>query len=333
MKKGTIRKNKFGIFAAALCMSLLLTGCGSSNGASDMMSSAVSKNESYESVTGEWGMYEEEIMLDEVVDAGDGSTETVDVSMDKSMEEKLIRTVDMTVETKEYDQLMESITQEVKKLGGYIENMDSYNGSMYSDYRSSRSANMTLRIPKDKLDGFLESVSAISNVTRKNEGIENVTLQYVDLESHKKALETEYNRLLELLEKAESIEDIITIESRLSSVRYQMESMESQLRTLDNQVDYSTVYLNVEEVIIYTPVEEPGALSRITEGFKESVTDIIDGAKEMGIYLIIKLPYLVLWTVIIGVFVWLVVRSNRKQNKKKKEKEAQMNYGDQNQQK
>mgnify|MGYP002226154573 CR=1 FL=1 len=83
-----------------------------------------------------------------------------------------------------------------------------------------------------------------------------MTLTYVDLQSHRDALQTEQERLLQLLEQAESIEDIITIEQRLSDVRYQLESMESQLRSYDNQVDYSTVYLYIDEVEVYTPVEE-----------------------------------------------------------------------------
>ncbi len=320
MKKGM----KLRVWASSLCMVLLLTGCGSNSGkaAYDRVTGSM-KNESA-TMDGGWGIMEEADM--EMGDSAslDGSTDYTPNSTQISMEEKLIRTIDMSIETKEYEDLIVGITQEVKTLGGYIENMDSYYGSIYSNYRSGRSSSMTLRIPKDKLDGFLASVSELGNVVRQNEGIENVTLQYVDLSSHKKALETEYNRLLDLLEKAESVEDIITIESRLSNVRYQMESMESQLRTLDNQVDYSTVYLNVEEVVDYTPVEEVGALERMTEGFKESVSDIIEGAGEIGIYLIIKLPYIILWTVIIGLFLWWVIHTNKKRNKKKKEQEAQM---------
>jgi hypothetical protein len=70
----------------------------------------------------------------------------------------------------------------------------------------------------------------------------------VDLESHKKALQEEEKRLLSFMEDAESIEDLITIEDRLTNVRYQLESMESQLRTYDNQVNYSSVHMNIEEV-------------------------------------------------------------------------------------
>lgn len=328
MKKGTFRKNKLGVIALTLGLCVALTGCGGSNSAA--MDSMPYKDAVSESYDGGWGGdYNYEVMEDaaeyEVGTTG-GTQDSATVEVEHSMEEKLIRTVDMNVETKEYDKLMDSITAKVKELGGYIENMDTYNGSIYSDYRSGRNANMTLRIPKNHLDTFLEAVSAISNVTRKNEGVENVTLRYVDLESHKKALETEYNRLMELLEKAESIDDIITIESRMSTVRYQMESMESQLRTLDNQVDYSTVYLNVDEVVVYTPVEESTTWERIGDGFMESLRDIGQGVKEIAIYLIIKLPYLVLAGAFMTLFIWWAIHTNNKRNKKAASvKEAQKN--------
>ncbi len=97
----------------------------------------------------------------------------------------------------------------------------------------------------------------------------------MDLESHKKALVTEQDRLLELMEQAETVEDIITIEGRLSEVRYQIESMESQLRTYDNKVDYSTVYLYINEVRRYSPSEEAGVGERIKSGFLKSLDGVV----------------------------------------------------------
>ena len=68
---------------------------------------------------------------------------------------------------------------------------------------------------------------------------------------------------------------IITLEDRMSTVRYQLESMESQLRTYDNMVDYSTVHMNIQEVKELTPVieEEETAWERFVNGFKESLKD------------------------------------------------------------
>lgn len=80
---------------------------------------------------------------------------------------------------------------------------------------------------------------------------------------HKKALETEQERLLALLEKAENVEDIITIENRLSDVRYELENYESQIRLLDNQIDYSTVYVDISEVSRVTDTGKQGFFEEV----------------------------------------------------------------------
>lgn len=231
---------------------------------------------------------------------------------------KLIKTVSMEVETKEFDKALDSVEREADALGGYIESMETYNGSAYSDYRTTRQASLTIRIPKEALEEFLTTVSGISNVTRSSENVEDVTLTYVDLESHKEALETEQKRLLSLLEQAETVEDIITIESRLSEVRYQLESMESQLRTFDNRIDYSTVYLSVDEVEVFSPAQEENTWSRIRDGFVNSIRNIAEGCKELAIWFLIKLPYFVCIAVI-AVLVIKKTKKRRKQTAEQKE--------------
>ncbi len=235
-------------------------------------------------------------------------------------ERKLIKNVDMNVETREYDKLLSAVENKVTELGGYIESLDAYNGSSYYNYRSTRNANMTIRIPKDRLDDFLNTVSDLGNVTSRTENVQDVTLTYVDLESHRDALKTEQERLLQLLEQAESIEDIITIEQRLSDVRYQLESMESQLRSYDNQVDYSTVYLYIDEVEVYTPVEEETTWERISAGFMDSLKSIGEGIKEAAIWFVIHIPYLVIWAVVILIII-LILKKIKKRTKRIREAE------------
>ena len=233
-------------------------------------------------------------------------------------ERKLIRTVDLNLETENYDTLMEGLEQEIHHLGGYIEYKDAYHGNYNSranGYRN-RHANITARVPAEKLDEFTGRVAKIGNITYESEYVEDVTLQYVDLSSHKKMLQTEQERLMELLENADTMEDIITIESRLSEVRYQIESMESQLRTFDNQVDYSTVHIYVEEVEHYTPQPEKSTWERIKSGFGENVYQVTDGVKNFAIEFVIAIPILVVWAVVITVGVILVrVILKKKQNR------------------
>ena len=126
------------------------------------------------------------------------------------------------------------------------------------------------------------------------------------MESRKKALEVEQERLLSLLEKAETVEDIIVIETRLSEVRYELESYGSQLRTYDNKVDYSTVNIDIREVERVTPVAEESVWDRIKNGVGESIYDILRDIKNFVIGFIIDLPYIIVWAIILFLLYKLV---------------------------
>lgn len=241
-------------------------------------------------------------------------------------ERKLIKTVNISAETESFDALIPELQGQVESLGGYIESISVYDINSYyveEHLEKQRAADMTARVPKEKLDGFLARVGEQTNVTSRSESVEDVTLQYVDLDSHKKALLTEQERLMELLGEAESVEDIIAIEGRLSEVRYQLESMESQLRTYDNRIDYSTVYLYVTEVRKYTPSVDASAGQRIANGFVKSLEDIGYGIRDFAIGFVINIPYIVLWVMIIAVAV-LVWRLIWKVWKKRKQKKTEM---------
>ena len=298
-----------------------LTACGSSSkggyGISDLMDADYSVA-SNEAAAPEASAYEDGFGMtegyDSVGNAQDTSTTVPEETADTA-DRKLIKTVNMDVETREYDKLLSAVENKVTELGGYIESLDAYNGSTYYSYRSTRNANLTIRIPKDRLEEFQNTVSELGNVTSRSENVQDVTLTYVDLQSHRDALQTEQERLLQLLEQAESIEDIITIEQRLSDVRYQLESMESQLRSYDNQVDYSTVYLYIDEVEVYTPVEEETTWERISAGFMDSLKSIGEGIKEAAIWFVIHIPYLVIWAIVIVIIV-LILKKIKKRTKR-----------------
>lgn len=163
-------------------------------------------------------------------------------------------------------------------------------------------------------------VSEIGNVTQKNESVEDVTLQYVDVESRKKALETEQERLMELLSSAENMEDLLAIESKLSEVRYELENYGSQLRMLDNQIDYSTVNVDVDvdEVERITETGEKSFFAEIKDRFGDSLYQVGRGIRSFVIGFLGSLPIIFVWVVIAAVVV-IVVRSIRKKRKKKKE--------------
>lgn len=318
-----------------IVMSTIIMGCGASN----KTDSAYAMDSSYET-TDEGGYYmgddlyvnssaskssyddyeyeteyiDEEYTEEAVEEYDSGSNaEMLDES---ASNRKLIRNVSMDVETEQFDELIGQIEEKTKALGGYIEDSYTYNGRSYRS-NDTKNANLTIRIPSVKLDEFLSAVSDQSNVTSKNENVTDVTLQYVDLESHKKALEAEQERLLEMIEQAETVEDMITIESRLSEVRYQLESQESQLRTFDNQIQYSTIYLNIAEVEKYTPVAERTFFEKISDGFTDNLAGVAEDLVNFVIWFISSLPYLVVWGIIIVIAVKLIGKGIRDKKERK----------------
>ncbi len=163
--------------------------------------------------------------------------------------------------------------------------------SIQRDSRPSRRhASITARIPADQLDSFLQVVEDQANVTERSETTTDVTLQYSDLESRKKTLTTEQERIWALLEKADTLEAVIALEERLSEIRYQLESMESQLKLYDNQVDYSTVSIHISEVAVYTPTDSQSVGARIQDGFKRNLTSVKTTVVDLFVLVASTLP-------------------------------------------
>lgn len=260
---------------------------------------------------------------DAVIDAELAYGETFSASTSESKpsvadNRKLIRTLSLSVETENYDELMAQLQQRVSLIGGYIENMEA--STRYSS--SSRYANMTIRVPADKLDEFAGQVSEISNVVYRTESNRDITTSYVDTQSRRDALATEQDRLLELLEQAGSLDEILQIESRLTEVRYELQSIESQLRTYDNQIDYATISLDVQEVKIYTDTEEKGFWEELGEGFVDSMKGVWNVIKSVFSFLIIALPYLLLVGVVgLAVLIPILLSGKKRRARRKSSSE------------
>ena len=249
----------------------------------------------------------------------DGANEKVETSSNINApltDRKLIKTVDLNAETEDLDALLEAITQRVTELGGYVENQRVYNGSAYAS-RRSRSASMTVRIPADMLEGFISHVANQTNIVSQYTTVDDVTLTYVATESRVAALEAEQTRLLELMAQAETMSDLLEVEARLTDVRYELESVTTQLNVLKNQVSYGTVNLNVDEVVEYTPVEEETFWQRVSGGFMDSLRGIGDGFVEFTVFVLANLPYLVLMGAGATALIFLAKRSIRKRKAKK----------------
>ncbi len=302
-----------------LLSALSISACGGNAGGSKAATVAAAPAEAYEM---------EYAAAQETAASGDsysrvagsgGLTDTTSAVQSVSSNRKLIRTVNMSVETDSFDPLLRTLTGQVEELGGYVEQSDiSGNSINYQNEPIPRYASLTVRIPVDKLDGFITTVENNGNVTNKSEGARDVTLQYSDLESRKKSLTVEQDRIWALLEKADTLESVIVLEERLSEIRYELESMESQLRLYDNQVDYSTVNLYINEIKgaqTFTPTAPETFGQRIQSGFTRNFNAMTQWLTGFIIWIITCSPFWLPLAVIILAVILVGRRVGRRRAK------------------
>lgn len=299
-----MKKRYLAVLMAGI-MLLASAGCGSSSKGTDTYAVTEESAAEYEAAAAEApAEMAEGSSYDRGIDDTGAITSENGIEAVAETGRKLIKTVYLSMQTKEFDSVLEGLSARVQEIGGYIEN-SSISGSSYY-YEGTRNAFFAVRVPSDRLDEFVEVVGSLGNVTQKNESVEDVTLQYVDAESRKKTLETEQDRLLELLGQAENMEDLLAIESKLSEVRYELENYGSQLRLLDNQIDYSTVNVDITEVERITEVKERTFFEEIADRFSDSLYVVGRGLRGFVIGFLGSLPILAVWAVVIGVIVLLI---------------------------
>ena len=228
---------------------------------------------------------------------------------------KIIKTAGVTIETTKFDESLNGILNQVQIIGGYIESSNiEGKKAVYSGNVQNRNANLVVKVPKDKFDGFLNNVSNFGNVIMKSISGEDVTSQYFDTEARLKSLQVQEERLLELLKKATELKDVVELEKHLSDIRYQIESLTGTLKKWDNMVSYSQVSINMMEVVELTPEEKtPITLGeKIVEGFKASTKSLVNLGKNFVVLIAVMLPYLFIIGLIVGIVSVILKKRNIK---------------------
>ncbi|MDO5448121.1 MAG: DUF4349 domain-containing protein [Clostridia bacterium] len=282
------------VFCFGIGFCALIGGSGSSKSYDTVKSVGMTNTYAY---TGDNDGMPEEMALDQ------STNSKVKLTADR----KLVKNANLYLETEKYQATLKALNESVVSYGGYVE---SSNESKYGDYAFT---SLCLRIPSDKLDKFLNETSEIATVTSKSVSMSDITDSYVDTESHLKSLRIEQETLMGLLEKAESLSDTITIQDRLTEVRSQIEYYQSMMNRYDNQVDYSTVEINVSEVGKESPTGE-GYFAKIWLGLKESFYNIGEGFKSIVMFIIVNIPYLLILG-LVAVVVCVIIKKVKSKKK------------------
>lgn len=242
--------------------------------------------------------------------------------------DKIIYSGEAEVETRDFDDSIAKLMEMLEQYGGWIESSSLSGANYYSISRGNsgnRSASYTLRIPSQHFETVMNSLSEIGNVPYTYTYSENVTAQYYDTQARLTAYETQEARLLEMMEKAETVSDVITIEEKLTELRYQIESLQSTLNNWDRQVSYSTLRVGVTEVGEYTPQPQQSYLQELWQALTGAFKNLGSFFKDFLVFLVSAIPTIIVLVILFFVFrpVYRKVKARRKAKREGKSEDTE----------
>ena len=220
---------------------------------------------------------------------------------------KLIVTGDLNMETMDLDPVLNDLNANIGKYGGYVQDSSlSTSGSSYRTYHA------VIRIPAEEYQNFLGTVESSGNVTYYHENVSDITDTYTDLDARLTSLKAEEERVLEFYKEAETIEDLMSIESRLTDIRYEIDSISSRLKNYDLLVSYSTLNIYITETKAYTETSV-SFLKRLSNAFTNGWQNFINGIGDLFIDIVYYFWNIVLLAVLVyaGYRVYRYIRKRR----------------------
>lgn len=259
-----------------------------------------------------------------------GSTESGDAADGQSSNRKIIYTGNISLQSLEYEKSAESIHGKITKYGGFIESEDTSNDDPYWYYRertgsasqkTRRNMNVTARIPADKFDAFMKDLENDGQVISTSVNARNISVKYANHEASRKALEIEQKRLLDMMEKAETVEDMIAVEARLTDVERELNDEKTQLSDMDRDVNFSTVYISLQEVFEYSEqVVEISYGEKLKKAFSRAVSDFVEFWGDLILGIVETFPFLIMF----GLIIFAIVKASRRARRRREKKLAEM---------
>ena len=235
-----------------------------------------------------------------------------------AVERKIIKTYELTAETKEFDATVAALDALVAEYGGYVESNSVTNRNYNS--KVARYASYKFRVPAENAEAFVGSIGNTLNVTRQYSNAQDISESYYSIEATLEELRIERDSLLNMMQSLDTQKDYnfwLTIQTRLSEVRQQIARYQAQLNNYDSRVEYSTVSLTVNEVVNYTPDEEQPFGTRIANAFTTGLEEFAEFSVDFAVWFAEALPFIVL-LVIILIPVSIIIRRRRAKRKAKK---------------
>ena len=292
------KKNNFSWVVLLTLLSLTMVACGAYNSSDDSAG---------------YNMASEEM-----AQMNDMATSDFDEASDGAgleLGEKIIETASMSYEAMYFEDTLEYVNQEIEAFEAQVEYSSRWQSSSSYGFLGER-ISMTLRVPQDSLDAFIETLNAYDDLVIQQQDFQrtDVTKQYRDNETRIGILKDEETVLREMLKEQGSLEELLQIRTRLSELVTEREIFENENQSYDEQIAYSTLHLEIQET--------DRANTHVTRGFWDRITNaIVDSFYRfiaVGQNLVITFIYLIPYILILGTIGLIVFYILRNRNKKKK---------------
>lgn len=282
----------------------LLFGCSGQDSNSDRSSYDTASEEAHFEIE-----MADEAIVDPSTEQAEQSAPDAD-QLDKA-NRKIIYQAYLDLEVKQYPNVIQNIEETVTDMDGYL--VSNHTSRLENQLHQG---NLVLRIPQETLDSFfnfLENHDQIS-INQRNLTGEDVTDQYIDLETRLKAREQLEERLLSFMEEAKTTKDLLSISNDLADVQYEIEQIKGQMNYIENRSDLATVELHlIEQEAELAHNKNLNVWARVKEQWLNNYNHLLIGLSNLFVIVVGNIPILIL-VCIVG---WLFYRIYRKRKHKR----------------
>ncbi len=234
---------------------------------------------------------------------------TVDEQI-KESDRMIIHRANMEVQVKSLEKAQQNIEKKVKKYGGYV-----VESNEYRDENHLMSGHSIVRIPEKHFLAFLEDAeNTATEVLGRNVSGQDVTEEYVDLESRLKSKRAVEERLLGFMKEAQKTEDLLKISKDLSKVQEEIEVLVGKMKYLENQTAYSTVEIYMRESKVVVPGVGDNNLDTWEKTKKQlavSLNFLLSAASGLVVLVIGNLPIILLF-VLLGAGIYYFIKRRKR---------------------
>jgi len=204
----------------------------------------------------------------------------------------IVRTAGVTLTTRDFDQARAGLDDILRRHRGYVGELN-----INTPTGVGRTLTAILRVPADQLDATLVEVRKLGRVEAESQSGQEITAQYVNLEARLSNGRNTERRLIDLLQqRTGKLADVLAVETELSRVRGEIESMESQRKSLAKQVDFATLHATVDEDYkAQLQVVPPSTSTQFRNAAVDGYRSMVDGFVGVAVFLFSYGPSLLLW--------------------------------------